>query len=645
MQVKSSRTGSRDTTGSASTGQQTLDDVLWSPETRDARRFPRLVVQAFRLVWTAAPGPLVVTGVLQVLAGLSLAGQLLVVRHVIARLQDSRVVDVAHLVLPLALFGGMLLIVAVTMLAQRELQRLLGDLVERHTSQDVMDVSTRVDLIDYDRPAFHDRLQRARVNASARPVQIANGVVSLLGGLVTVLAVGATLLWLEPLVVIVLVVGGVPTLVANRLSARVLHQHKVRVTPGDRRRAYLYQVLTRKEEAQEVRAFDSAPHLRREHDALFDERIHDLRRTVGRRMVYGTASAAATALVTVAAILMLLWFVRLERLELSDAAVAVGAVVVLGGRLRMLMNGSGSLYEGALFLQDFLDFVESGARVHDTGRARMAPPSDGFRQLDLVDVSFTYPSRSEPSLAHVSVVIRRGEVIALVGENGSGKTTLTKILAGLYRPTSGTMLWDGADTANMALTDLRLHVAVIFQDFARYFLTAHENVAIGRIQDVDDRDRVRRACADAGADSFLEDLPASYDTLLGPTFLGGSDLSGGQWQRIALARAYFRDAPLLVLDEPTASLDPRGEYEIFQQVRRIAAGRTVVLVSHRFSTARAADRILVLDAGRIVEEGAHEQLMAADGRYAELFRLQARGYQDPGTRDPAGHRHTSSYEG
>jgi ATP-binding cassette subfamily B protein len=521
-----------------------------------------------------------------------------------------------------------MVVVAVATVAQREQQVILGEHVQKHTTGRVLDVSTTVELIDYDRPAFHDRLQRARVNANIRPMQITNGVLGLLGSGAAVVAVGAALLWIEPLVVVVIVVGGIPSLFLNRLSSKLMHAFSVRQTPNDRRRGYLYQVLTRKEEAQEVRAFGSGDYLRDEHDRLYDERINDLRSILRRRMLYGMVVGVTTAAVTLGAITMLLVFVRTGRIEVGDAAAALGAVILLAGRIRGLMGSTGSLYEGALFLKDFTDFVdidpsESSASPSATvGENGDAP----FDEIQLDGVSFTYPSRQAPSLTDISLSIRKGEVIALVGENGSGKTTLTKLLAGLYSPSEGSIKWDGKDVADIDPVVVQAHITLIFQDFARYFMTARENVAVSRFSDVDDLERVRNAARLAGVDSFLEDLPLGYESLLGSSFVGGVDLSLGQWQRIALARAYFRDAPMLILDEPTASLDPRGEYEVFQQVRRLAEGRTVVLVSHRFSSVRAADRIFVLKAGRIIEQGNHLALLAQEGLYSELFRLQAEGF-------------------
>jgi ATP-binding cassette, subfamily B, bacterial len=610
----------------------TIDDILRaSSGRRNLRRLPALVRQAFGLVWAAAPRQLMIAGGLQVVAGLSLAAQLLVLRRVLSVATATEgVPDLAAILPDLLLFGVLLIVVAVASVAQKEQQRTLGEYVQKYTTARVLGVSTKVDLIEYDRPSFYDRLQRARVNASVRPLQIANGVLGLIGSGVAVGAVGTALLFIEPVVVGLIVVGGIPSLFLNRLSSRLVHAFSVRQTPNDRRRAYLYQILSRKDEAQEIRAFDTGTHLGAEHDRLYEERIVDLKNVVRKRMLYGVANGVVAAVVTVSSIVILLAFVRIGRITISDAAVAVGAVIVVAGQLRGLIGSTGSLYEGALFLEDFTDFVavqRHTSLMPRSGGHEASAPVGPLQRIELENVSFTYPSRDEPSLEGVSLTIDRGEVVALVGENGSGKTTLTKLLAGLYRPSEGTILWNGTDLADIDIAEVRKQVAVIFQDFARYFLTAHENVAISRIDNLQARGLVREAASRAGADAFLSELPAGYESLLGPSFVGGSDLSIGQWQRVALARAYFRDAPMLILDEPTAAIDPRGEYEIFQQVRRLAEGHTVVLVSHRFSSVRAADRILVLEGGRIVEQGGHESLLAHGGLYAELFRIQAEGYR------------------
>jgi ATP-binding cassette, subfamily B, bacterial len=605
-----------------------IDELyLQSGERRDLRRMPHLIREAFALVRRAAPRELSLAIVLQGAAGISLAAQLLVLRRVLDTIATSAgIPSWVDLVPELVLLGVLLIVVALAATAQREQRRVLAELVQKHTTGRVMDVSTRVDLLEYDRPGFYDALERARVNASMRPLQIATGVIGLLGGAVAVAAVGTTLLVIEPLVVLVIVVGGVPAVFLNRASSRVLHRFHVRQTPMDRRRQYLYTVLSRKEEAQEVRAFSSAGYLRAEHDQLYDDKIVDLRGTVRQRMLFGAIAGVVAAVVTVVSVALLLTFVQSGRLTVGDAAVAVGAVVLLAGQIRGLVGSSGSLYEGALFLEDFTRFValsDEDAEAPAVARPAVASPA---RRIELRGVSFTYPSRSEPSLTDLDLTVERGEIIALVGENGSGKTTLTKLLAGLYRPSEGRMLIDGHDVTDEDLSTIRDRVAVIFQDYARYFMTAHENIAISRSERVADRDGVRDAARRAGAADFLGQLPDGFDSLLGPSFIGGSDLSVGQWQRIALARGYFRDAPMLILDEPTAALDPRGEVEIFEQVKGLAEGRTVVFVTHRFSSVRVADRILVLRAGRIEEDGSHAELLAAQGLYAELFSLQAAGY-------------------
>jgi ATP-binding cassette subfamily B protein len=291
-----------------------------------------------------------------------------------------------------------------------------------------------------------------------------------------------------------------------------------------------------------------------------------------------------------------------------------------------------SLYEATLFVRDYSSFLELEPAVEFP---HVTPAPTGFEVLRAQDVSFTYPESTHPAVDRVSLEIRRGEVVALVGENGSGKTTLAKMLAGLYRPERGRIRWDGIDLADVDADELRRSVAVIFQDFERYLLPARENVGLGRHERVDAFEEIVEAARRADADDFLAGLPEGYETMLGREFAGGYDLSIGQWQRVALARAFFRDAPFVILDEPTAALDARAESRLFERMRELLEGRSVVLISHRFSSVRSADRIYVLHEGRVVEEGTHAELMTVGGLYAELFSLQARAYVEA---EPAAER-------
>jgi ATP-binding cassette, subfamily B, bacterial len=346
---------------------------------------------------------------------------------------------------------------------------------------------------------------------------------------------------------------------------------------------------------------------------------------VRRRIRGGLGAAALSALLLAAAVTVLLELVRRGELSLGSAAAALGGLLVLGTQLQSVGAGIGAVYESALFVQDYLLFVTDDPEQDDRGLGGFtgtAPPSLPMREVRAEDVGFTYPSATRPALSGVHVRVGAGEVVALVGENGSGKSTLAKLLAGLYPAGRGHVTWNGVDYADVDITGVREQIAVLFQDFVRYDLTLADNVAFGRRDRAADVAALDRAAAAAGADGIVAALPQGWATRIGPQYAGGTELSGGQWQRLAIARAMYRDAPLVVLDEPTAALDPRAEAELFRTVRTLFAGRAVVLVSHRFGSVRHADRIYVLHEGSVVECGDHDELLALGGRYAEMFHLQ-----------------------
>jgi ATP-binding cassette subfamily B protein len=296
------------------------------------------------------------------------------------------------------------------------------------------------------------------------------------------------------------------------------------------------------------------------------------------------------------------------------------AIRLLATQVQALFRGAQSIFESGLFLDDLGQFLALGEAAVEEDEGTDAP--ERFDVVRVEHVRFRYPGAPHDALKGIDVELRAGEVIALVGENGSGKTTLAKVLAGLYQPDEGRVLWDGQDVSTFRPSSLRQRIAVVFQDFVRYALPATDNIALGRIDLPTEPARVRSAAAAASAETMLDALPHGFDTVLSRIFAGGTVLSGGEWQRVALARSFYRDAPLVILDEPSASLDPRAEHELFATLRDALRTRTAMFISHRFSTVRGADRIYVLHEGEIVEQGTHDDLVSRNGRYAELFRLQ-----------------------
>ena len=603
--------------------------LLLVPRTERLRNLPRLLRQTVVMAWSAGRRELLTTAFLQLLQGVGVTVQLLLGKSVLESLLDSSqtVRGFSHVVPSLAALVAVTVLLSFAAAAQAEQSRILGELLARAANERVLDAASAVDLEAFEWPGFFDRLQRAQVAAMTRPLQLVNGLGTLVTSVVTLAGIAAALVALQPILVPFILLGYVPLWYASTRNSRALFQFVLDITERDRQRLYLQRVLAGRDEAKEVRAFELGPLLRERYQRLYDERIAKLRTVARRRLGRSLLAAMGTSGLT-AASLGLLGYLYVEgRMSVSSLGAAVAGLLLLSGRLAGVAAGAGALYESALFVDDYQAFLNLVPQLR-TERPG-GEPLKGFHRLLVQAVTFTYPRAQEPALRNVSLEIRAGEVVALVGENGSGKTTLAKLLAHLYRPDAGQILWDGRNTSELDPVVVRDAIAVIFQDFVRYLLPARENIGAGRHQRFFDLEAIVEAARHAGADGFLSRLPQGYETTLGKEFSGGCDLSIGQWQRVALARAFFRDAPFVILDEPTAALDPRAEYELFQSIRSLFRGRAVLLISHRFSSVRTADRIYVLKGGEIVEQGSHDELMASNGIYAELFTLQAAAYLAP----------------
>jgi ATP-binding cassette, subfamily B, bacterial len=592
------------------------------------RDLPSLLWDSLKLVWSAGRNTFILTSTLQLLTAVGIAVQLFVSKAVLDEvLGAGDDISFSELAPVLTALVAVSVALDLSRAVQTEQSRVLGELVGRRAIDRVMDVSTKIDLLAFESPDFYDRLQRARAQGQFRALQTVNGLLGILGASVAAVGIILTLAALQPLLVPFIVIGYVPLWIVASLNTRDLYRFTRGMTPNERQRHYLQNVLMGRNPAKEVRAFNLARFLRGRYDTLYDERIAELRSLARRRTGRSLLGSLAASAVTVATISTLSYLYVSGRMSLAATGTAVFGLYQLAGQLQGLHMSATSLYEATLFIRDYASFLTLEPAVDGATPTRPAPR--GFERLTADEVTFAYPDTERPAVDRVSLEINRGEIVALVGENGSGKTTLAKMLAGLYRPEIGQIRWDDTDLATVDPEELRRSVAVIFQDFEKYLLPARENVGLGRNERITDVDRILAAARRADADDFLSTLPEGYETMLGREFAGGYDLSIGQWQRVALARAFFRDAPFVILDEPTAALDARAESRLFERMRELLEGRSVVLISHRFSSVRSADRIYVLHEGRVVEQGSHDELMERSGLYAELFALQARAYLEP----------------
>ncbi|MEG8275807.1 ABC transporter ATP-binding protein [Streptomyces sp. AHA2] len=602
-----------------------------------AREQAACLAFAVRLVWRADRRRLLQVVASQLVSSLGIMALVLLVRNVFGSVLAAgsgpgagggrEVIVSVVLIVAIGSLGGLLRLFASSR------NRVLAAKADRHVIGTVLASATRAELARFEEPGFHDALQRAVFASRSQPTMVVTMLVTALQAVLTVVAVGSAFAllawWLLPFALL----SALPVVRAARAERNAGYGLHRSLAEDRRVRQYVEQLLTGREGAKEVRALSLGPALRGRWDAEYrreiDETVSWQRGALRTRMLARLGADALTL-----AVIGAVWgLIGSDVVDVPTAVAAVTGLFLMTSRVQALGAMLNGLGEALFYLMDLRTFAADA----DEPEAVPALPdrTSGFGELSAESVGFTYPGSPRPALHGVSLTVRRGEFVALVGENGSGKTTLAKLLAGLYPPDTGRLVLDGAPAPHPAL--LREVCAPVFQDFLRYKFTAADSIAFGRAGAPPDPAAIVAAAERAGAHMFLERLPRGYDTVLGKEFSDGCDLSLGQWQRLALARAFYRDAPFLILDEPTASLDPQAEADLGDRLRELFADRTVLLISHRFSAVRHADRIYVMAGGRVVEQGSHEELMAGNGTYARLFRLQALPYHD-GAHRPLSHR-------
>jgi ATP-binding cassette subfamily B protein len=502
---------------------------------------------------------------------------------------------------------------------------LLGDLFTNKTSIKLMERAALMDLDRFEDSEFYDKLERARRQTTRRMILMSQSL-SQLQDIITIGFLSIGLVVFNPWLILLLLVTLIPAFLGEAHFNSRSYSLMRSWTPERRQLDYLRYTGASDVTAKEVKIFGLAAYLSERYDKLAMQYYEANRDLAVKRATWGSLLAAIASMGYYSAYVIIAIQTVNGVLSIGDLTFLAGSFARLRSLLQGILNRFSSLAEGALYLNDLFEFFALQPQINSPENPRPFPNPirQGFR---FEKVGFKYINSEQWAIRNLSFELRTGEKLALVGENGAGKTTLVKLLARLYNPTEGRILLDGYDLGEYDIRDLRRAVGIIFQDYVKYHFTAGENIAVGRIEQLEDRFRIEHAAERSLADTVIEKLPGQYAQLLGKYFETGVELSGGEWQKIALGRAYMRDAQLLILDEPTAALDARAEHQVFQRFTELTRGKTAVLISHRFSTVRMADRILVLEYGGVVELGTHQELLAREGRYAELFNLQAEGYR------------------
>ncbi|WP_375772568.1 ABC transporter ATP-binding protein/permease [Archangium gephyra] len=584
------------------------------------------ILPVLRMVWDSGPGTVLANLVLRTAAALVPVAVLVVARWIIDGVMGGAGQGMSrHLWGLVGLEFALATVGAILARAILYLNVVLAEKYTRHVSLMLIDHASRLDLATYEDPSFHDRLERARVQATDRIVMV-EAIARFLQQLITVASLCVGILVFSPWILLGIISCLVPAaLVEGRFGAE-FYAMSFRHTPKRRELDYLRQLGASRESAKELKIFGLSPFLKSRYEKLSGEILEDVVAHFGRAFRGLSLLSVLGSLGYYGAYAFAVYKTARGELSVGELTFLAGAIAAANRNIQDMFSTAVGVADQALYINDMLAFFAVKPAIRSGPKALKVPRP--IRQgFEFRDVTFSYPGRTRPVLEGASFRLAPGERIALIGENGQGKTTIVKLLMRLYDPTSGQILLDGVDLREYDIDDLWHEVGVIFQDFARYEMTAADNIAVGRIERHGERALIEEAADKSLANMVVERLPRGYEQMLGRRFDGGVDLSGGEWQKIALARAYMRDAQLLVLDEPTAALDARAELDVFHRFGELTAGKMALLISHRFSTVRMADRILVLSQGKIVEEGHHDQLLASGGGYATMYELQASRYR------------------
>ena len=596
----------------------------------------RSVVRVFRLVWGTSRSLTLGLAVATLVQSLTQAAQVWLAGALIQAVADGIAADPAvrqpfvDRVIVLAVVQlGLLVASSLFQTLGNVCQQLLQERLAIHVQLQIMAHAATLDLADFEHAVYYDQLQQAQRESASRPVQMVAQVFGLGRSLVTFATLLALLLGLGPLIAAATLLAPIPAFVSGSRYGWWGFQQMRRQSPQRRLMTYLTNVLTTDEYAKEIKLFTLGDHFIDRYRRVADDYLAATRALLLRRYWLGFAWGSLTTIASSGTYLYVALQAVRGSLTLGQLTVFAGAATQVSGAFQGVLGGVQGIYEHGLYLSTLYELLERTPRI--AAPVDPVPLRRPFREgIEFRHVSYRYPGRDELALDDVSFTIAPGETVALVGRNGAGKSTIVKLLGRLYDPDDGAILIDGRDIRDYDPTQLRKRFAVMFQDYAAFQLSAAENIGVGDVDRVADDPAIARAAGDAGAASVIGGLPDGFATTLGKWFEGGHQLSGGEWQKIALARAFMRDAAdaeILILDEPTAALDARAEHDLFARLNALTEGRMALYISHRFSTVRMADRILVLEHGRLIEQGSHDELMLRGGRYAELFELQAATYR------------------